>query len=262
MTQLQHIYLTAHGSFASGPWLGEAGQFGVRLAIAETGAMPDLGSIFNLELQGDVATDSGTTAGTHGALTRTWTARRGPVGSNENCDAGFQIDCAEDVWTFLDSLKGYTANSWRWTHVKMAPVSAAGDTIGTSSVYTFTTPLAGTASTTLPPQLTMAISTRAAILGRRGRGRIYLPAAAQSVIDASGVVVPAYATAARNAFVTLLNSLQNLPGTPDYVPLYVIMSAGQTSAVRPSQVRTGSRIDTVRSRREQVPEVYTVTELT
>jgi hypothetical protein len=261
MTALQHVYVTAHGSYTAGPWVGEAAQFGMRLTIAETGAMPDKGAIFDIPLNGDVVVDQGTTAGTHGVLTRTWTARRGPTGSTENADAGFQIDLCEDVWKFLDAIKAYTYSPFKWSHIKVAPVSAAGATIGTASVYTFGTALAGTGSSLLPPQVAMAVTIRANILGRRGRGRIYLPACSTAIIDGNGVIPTTAQTAVRAAFVTLVNDLQQLPGTPDYLPLFVVTSAGQTSAVRPSQVRTGQRLDTIRSRREQVPETYTSTDL-
>jgi hypothetical protein len=261
MTALQHIYLTAHGSFSGGPWVGESAQFGIRLAIVPTIGAPDKGTIFTMPLNGDVTVEQGTQAGAHGTLTKTWTARRGELGSLENCDAGFQIDLAEDTWTFLSAIKAYLGDTFRWTAVKMAPVSAEGKTIGTSSVYTFTTPIQGTASAMLPPQCAMAVSIRANILGRRGRGRIYLPAFAAASCAADGTLVAATATAVRAAFVTWLNALQNLSGTPTNIPMVAITSPGLPTAVRPSEARTGNRIDTIRSRREQVAEVYTPTAL-
>jgi hypothetical protein len=268
MTELQHIYVTAQGAYGTGAWVGESAQFGIRLAIVPTGSMPAKGAIFPVPLNGEVVTDQGQTAGTHGTLTRTWTARRGPVGSAENCDAGFQIDLAEDTWTFLDALKAYQSNTFRWNSVKIAPVGLAmkdgeqvGRTLGTSAVYTFTTPISGAVATLLPPQCAMAVSTRANILGRRGRGRIYVPALAQSTIDTAGMWSGTPANAIRAAFVAYINALQNLPGLPDYLPMVSIMSPGKDEAVRPTEVRTGSRVDTIRSRREQVPETYTATAL-
>lgn len=268
MRPVQHIYMTAHGQYVSGAWVGEAAQWGLRLTIAETGAMPDKGSLFTIPLNGDAVTDQGATAGTHGTLYRTWSARRGPSSSNENMDAGFQIDLAEDVWKFLNALAGYFHNSFRWTSVKIMPVAADGkvctDQDGqrlSSSVYTFTTPLAGTANSALPPQLAIAISLRAPVLGRRGRGRIYLGGLATTNLDSTGIIQAVSTTAERAAFVTLVNDLQQLPGTPDYLPLVSIMSPGNSTAYRPLEVRTGQRFDTIRSRREQVAETYTTTAL-
>lgn len=257
MPALQHIYVTAHGAYNSGPWVGESAQFGLRVAIDETGAMPAKGDVFTMMTHGDVATDSGSTAGTHGTLARTWTARRGPVGSTENADAGFQIDIAEDVWTFLNAIVGYQRSTFRWTSVKLAPIDALGKTIGTSAVYSFTTPLAGATAAAMPPQCSVAVSMRANILGRRGRGRVYLPAFGVGSMDNDALLVAATGTALRTAFKALIDNIQNVPGTPDYIPLVVVTSAGQATAVRPVEVRTGNRIDTIRSRREQVPEVYT-----
>ena len=81
VTSFQHVYVTAHGSWASGPWVGEAAQFGLRLCIADAISSPALGSIFTPSGNGDAVTDQGTSAGTHGTLTKTWDGRIGPLGS-------------------------------------------------------------------------------------------------------------------------------------------------------------------------------------
>lgn len=257
MTALQHVYLTAHGSWHTGPWNGEGAQFGLRLCTAQTASAPTKGTVFTPAANGDAVIDTGTQAGANGTLTKTWTARRGEVGSAENWDAGMQIDLAEDMRTFLNSVKAFQSNAFRWTHVKVSPVSAAGKAIQSSSVYTFTAPLVGGNATTLPPQVAMALSLRADIIGRRGRGRIYLPALYNGVLDASGIIDTTAATNLRNVFKTLVDALQNLPGTPDFIPIVSILSPGQATAVRPSQIRTGNRLDTIQSRRRQVAEAYT-----
>ena len=261
MTALQHVYLTIHGSWNSGPWVGEGAQFGLRLCTADTSSAPALGTIWTPETNGDAVVDSGTQSGANGILTKTWTARRGLPASTENFDAGMQIDMAEDMRTFVDVIKANMATNFRWTHVKVSPVSAAGKAIQSSSVYAFTTPIAGTGSGTLPPQIAMALSLRADIIGRRGRGRIYLPALVPAVNDTTGVVPTATQTVLRTAFKALVDNLQNLPGTPQYIPIVSILSPGQATVVRPSQIRTGNRLDTIQSRRRQVAEVYATTAL-
>lgn len=261
MTAFQHIYATAHGSFTTGPWLGEGAQFGLRLVIANSTNMPDKGTTFTPETNGDVATDQGQTAGTNGNLIRTWTARLGGTGSNENADAAFQIDIAEDIRTFLYALRSWQYSAFSWSAVKLAPVGVDGRTIGTSSVYQLTTPIAGTATSMCPPQLAAAVTMRANILGRRGRGRIYIPALGQNCLAADGTLTGSYTNALRSAMVTMIGSLQDAPGTPVYNPLVVVTSAGSATVVRPSEVRTGQRGDTIRSRREQVAETYTSTAL-
>lgn len=258
--QMQHVYLTAHGAYHTGPWLGESAQFGLRLTFE--GSIPDRGAVYTPGTNGNAALLTGTQAGTNGTLTKAWTARVGPVGSSDDCGPAQQIDFAEDLRTFLDAIKAYTVSSFRWTHVKVAPIGATGKAEAYSSTYTFNTPVTGTGTNMLPPQCAMAVSLRAPIVGRMGRGRFYLPALPSNIIDSYAQIGSTPATTVRTAAATLITNLENPPGVPEYQPCVAIMSAGAALAVRPTQVRTGNRIDTIRSRREQVAESYTGTDLT
>lgn len=261
MTQMQHVYVTGHGSFASGPWVGEAAQFGLRLTIEETASRPTRGTIYTPGVCGDAVLDQGTASGTHGTLTKTFTARMGPIGSPQNFDGGAQVDCAEDLWTFMNAVKAYQAPAFKWTHVKLCPIAADGHAIGHSAVYQFTTPLAGTGSTGVPPQVAAAVSLYAPLIGRRGRGRIYVPMNGGALFDTDGLMGSTARTTLSGALVTLVGNLENLPGSPLYQPQVAIMSAGVATAVCPVSVRIGNRYDTMRSRRQQSPETYTATNL-
>ena len=100
---MQHVYVTAHGSWSTGPWVGEAAQFGLRLCVSPVIGAPDMGTVFTPQVNGDVVRDQGTAAGTHGTLARTFSCRIGPVGSELNWDAAYQIDVAEDIWTLFST---------------------------------------------------------------------------------------------------------------------------------------------------------------
>lgn len=258
--QMQHLYITAHGAWHTGDWLGESAQFGLRLTY-ESGH-PQRGAEYTPGTNGNAVADYGTQSGPNGTLTKGWTARVGLLGSTDNCDADAQIDLAEDIRTFLDAIKSFTASSFRWTHVKFSPVGIGGKAEAYSSTYTFTSPVTGTATGHLPPQIALAVSLRAPVLGRKGRGRFYLPAIATSTLTNDGKINATNAATIRGHAVTLLGNLENPSGTPDVTPHVAIMSAGADKAIRPTQVRTGNRFDTIRSRRQQVAEVYTATELT
>ena len=254
---MQHVYVTAHGSWSTGPWVGEAAQFGLRLCVSPVIGAPDMGSEFTPQVNGDVVRDQGTAAGAHGTLARTFSCRIGPVGSELNWDASYQIDIAEDVWTFLTATASHVSPSFRWTHVKQAAVSAAGDTLEHSSIYTFASPIVGSGTGTLPPQVALAVSLRANLIGRRGRGRLYFPAMTSVSLATDGTVSTTTASSLRASLKTLVDNLQDPTGTPDYIPIVSILSPGQPTAVRPEQIRTGNRFDTIQSRRRQVPESYT-----
>lgn len=261
MTNLSHVYLTAHGSFSGGSWAGETAQIGLRLPFAPVIGAPDKGSVFTPVANGAIVTDAGTAAGTNGSLARTWSARIGPVGSDENVDANMQIDMCEDFRTFLNAIKAYTYTAFRWTHFKVAGVDTTGAVPINAAVYTLTTPLAGTGSNALPPQVATAVSMRANLVGRRGRGRIYVPALAGGFLASDGTIGGAPSVTIRTAFKDLIDDLQELPGVTDYIPIVSIMSADSVDAVRPLEVRMGNRTDTIQSRRRQVAESYSITAL-
>lgn len=262
MTALGHIYVTAHGEYTSTEWTGEKAQFGLRLPITEGDSEPAKGSIFTPVANGDVDLDSGTQAGTNGTLTRTWTSRLGPVGSVDNANAAMQADLGDDLWSFLNTIKAYFHTSFRWTHVKIAPVAVGGAYAAPSAIYQFTSPLVGTASgACMPPEVAIALSLRAPVIGRRGRGRIYLPGLSVNSLGSAGIVASTAQTPYLSAFATLITSLEDMPGTEEYGPTVAVMSAGSATAVRPSQIRCGNHFDVQRRRQHQVAEAYAVTAL-
>lgn len=264
MTALQHVYVTAHGKMKVSPWQDERAQVGVRLAILDSGDEPAKGSIFTIPADnGDVVLDTGATAGTHGTLTRKWSARLGPVGSSENADAAWQIDLAEDMWTFLNGLKAYQDDGFEWTHVKIAPIHADG-TYGFNgaATYDFTTPLVGSMSGYgLPPEVACCVSFRAPISGRRGRGRMFIPALSSGALETNGTVIASWRTAVAALTATLVTNLENSPGTEEFGPLLMVTSAGSATAVRPSEIRIGDHFDAQRRRQHQAVETYTTTAL-
>ena len=263
MPALQHVYVTAHGVYTSANWVGEVAQVGVRCVLSRSVSVPGRGSIWTLPTgNGDVEAAYATVAGPNGTLTQQWTARVGQTGSPVNADAGVQIDLAEDMRTFIASCSARISNYFRWTHVKIAPVLASGKYGGPSSIYNFTSPvIGGDATGMLPPEVAIAVSWRAPVLGRRGRGRVYLPATAQDAIVQDGLVSASWQLALANAAKTLVANLENFPGVDGLNGTFVTMSAGSASAVIPTEARVGSHADSQRRRQQDVPEVYTVVAL-
>lgn len=262
MSNLRSVYVTAHGSYPTGAWVGEGAQIGVRLAFVPTLDAPDKGDIFTPTEGGEITADFGVLAGAHGSLTKTWKARIGDTGSDENMNAAAQVDMAEDMWAFLNAVKYYQAPEFKWTHVKVSAVDTTGHTPRESSIYTFGTPLAGTGSgSALPPQVALAVSTRANLVGRRGRGRIYLPAVTSGILATDGTANTTQTNAIRGYFKTLLDALQALPGLTQFMPILFVGSNDSATVVRPVELRTGNRLDTIQSRRRQVVESYQTTAL-
>lgn len=261
MSNLKHVYLTAHGSYPTGAWYGEQAQIGLRLGFAPVAGGPAKGDIWTSLEGGAITPTYGTQAGTNGTLSKTWTARVGDTGSLENFDAAAQIDVAEDMRKFLNAIKGLQYSGFRWTHIKVAAVDSLGKTPVVSSVYNLTAPIVGINAAGLPPQVAMALSTRANLVGRRGRGRVYIPALSAAILQADGTINAGNADTMRAAFKTLIDDLQATPGFSVLQPIVFVGSADSATVVRPVEVRTGNRLDTIQSRRRQVAESYVVTAL-
>lgn len=256
---LQHVYLTAHGDYNSGPWVGEAAQIGVRLAFAPTAGAPDMGATFTMATGTSVVETFATVAGTNGTLTQKWQANGGAGIAGLEMTAARQIDMAEDFFTFLNAIKAFQATTFFWRYIKIAPVTADGKYGADSSIYTYTTGISGIggATTHEPPEVAVAASIMAPVLGRRGRGRMYIPAIAGTARGSDGVVSTGYQTTLNTAMKDLINNLQNVPGaTEAYFPLVMVTSAGKPTAVRPNQVRVGNHFDVQKRRQDQVKEAY------
>jgi hypothetical protein len=80
-------------------------------------------------------------------------------------------------------------------------------------------------------------------------------------MQTNGEIGATPSNAMRTAFKTLIDNLQNMTGLTEHIPIVTIMSADSDTGVRPVEVRTGSRLDTIQSRRRQVSETYTTTAL-
>ena len=63
--QMQHVYLTAHGAWHAGPWLGETAQFGLRITFEED--EPERGAVYTPGTNGNAAV-RGVYAGTNSFL--------------------------------------------------------------------------------------------------------------------------------------------------------------------------------------------------
>jgi hypothetical protein len=258
---LHHVYLTAHARMSYAPWIGEEAQIGLRIPFANRPNGPDHGSIWVPEANGDVTSQTGVTTGTHGQLSETWTARVGAVGSTDNADPAFQVNLAEHFWTFLDASKAYFGTGLRWTHVKVAPIGLTGDYEAGASTYSFSSELAGTGTAILPPNVALACSLRAPIIGKRGRGRFYLPAITASQCAADGTAVSTMRDALSTNFKALIDAIQGEFTTGQHQPIVSVFSPGATTVIRPSEVRIGNQFDTQQRRRAQVPETYDVLSL-
>lgn len=258
MVAVSHLYLTAHGGWTSGPWAGEIAQIGLRLMpMATPGG--SFTPMVTLERDIDVTPSFAQqdTTNTHAEVN--WTGRsQGTPGATIGAQEQGQL--AEAMYTFCSTIKGAQALQFRWTHVKLAgiyPLNGEGKYATPASSFTFKTPVAPTLTNTMPPQDAICVSLRTNVVGRRGRGRVFIPGATVNALTADGLVASATRTLLANAMVNLVDSLENSTFGNDGSYRVVICSAGSTTGVIPREVRVGDEWDSQRSRENARNETYT-----
>jgi len=253
-----HFYVTAQGAYTGAAWLGETAQIGVRLIVRSIG--DSSGPIVPVVDRGPVALVSEIRDLTLFSVTSTFKCDFPSAAPIDTYD--FLDDVAADTHAFLNTIKASQNNLFRWNAIKIAPIEVGtGKYLAPASVYTLKTALSGGVATAMPPQTAVCVSLRSPVLGKRGRGRVYVPALKTGMADTTGKVASGERTNLANAMKQYATDLGNLPGADLFQSRLIVMSAASTTGVLPSEVRVGDQFDVQRRRETDVAENYTIVPL-
>ena len=248
MSQYSHVYAVMSGAYKSGtPWFGEIAQVGLRIGVWPDPVTVDLDAALPLRDATSKYTPYDDAA---------FTGAVGFSGQDIYWTAEDQKDVANAMRAWADAIKAQMAASFEWRSVKLTPISPDGKAATNPSNFVFKTKVSGTGSNALPPQCAIACSLRSVVPGRRGRGRLYVPAVSTGVLTVDALIGSSAQTALGNATRALLTSIGGIGGG-DVNTKVVVTSAGNDRYVLPSEVRIGNQVDTVRRRRNGVRETYT-----
>lgn len=252
MATFTHCYLTGHGTYASGPFQGEIAQVGFRLAAWPAPTQPDVMADLPVrEASEDFVNDSSDSVFTAQYAFQGETVL--PGGTENYFGRAEQLALATSLWTrLLASSATWWNNTWRWTHIKIAPIGPDGKYATPSSVFTAKTPLAGSSTANMPAETSVAITMRTPVLGRRGRGRVFMPALAASTLANDGTVATTRASSFSNAVKGLLEDAAGVGVEATY--RVVITSADSAQYVLPTAVRVGNMFDVQRRRQNRLRE--------
>lgn len=149
-------------------------------------------------------------------------------------------------------------NQARLTSVKVNRIGTDGRYVDPETKeHVFTTPPTGSLSSTIPPQLTLAVTLRGANERQRaGRGRMYPPpSSASSSVNTDGRVGTSTALSHAKGMLFLLSGLNDVYLTAGVNAVAGIASHQGTGAFQAvSQVSVGRVVDTIRSRRNKLAE--------
>lgn len=253
------LYLSMHFDYgAASGWQGETAQMGLRLGMVPTIGAPDMGAIFTLPVASSVT--KGTVQGSDATWNYScnWEAQWGENPDQATINLDQQADMATDCLTFWNSVRSLCSSGIRFTGVKIAPIQPDGTYSYGASEWRLKTPSAGSAASAWPPETSVAMTIMADVIGRRGRGRLFLPGLGGGMATSAGKVGSSTITTLTTNLKTLIDNLQNLSGTPQgYFPLVSVCSNNDATAIRPQTVRVGDHFDVQRRRQHQVPEAFT-----
>lgn len=268
MSGEQHFLLTAGGSYASDntALAGEVWQTGTRLLVVPGGAPDAIGA---LAASWDIVPDSIDRDETECTITGNW---RAEGGVSDFSPDDYLYDIAMPAWaTFFFASKAFMSSNCRLEWLKLYPIAGPdGHTIpappqiqGTPCLLEWKTPITGSnGGVMLPPQCSPVISTRTGKIGRRGRGRMFLPAPTNSIIvtgATNGTIGPSQRSDLAGVAADLVEGLVYNGPNPLYGPHVAAIVTGKpyTDYAMITSVRVGNVIDTQQRRRRQIDEIYT-----
>lgn len=163
----------------------------------------------------------------------------------------------KSAWAAVISYKANVYTGTIFTESTAAPILGLtnGD-LGQAAHVAFSPTLPGTGSSSLPSQCAVAVSLSggARANGTPYRGRFYLPAPSVNALIGDGT----YAQAANT-----LSFIQSYAANLAAAGLTLsIWSRKDGTLVAVNQIRVGNKVDTMRSRRNELPETYSVAALT
>lgn len=246
-----HLYITAHGEYTNAHWSPETSQIGIRVSrwgLVQPSPFLSLPNLNDWKVAfTEYDTDTFHVTSMFDSDDDTSLARQ-----------GITEDFALDMHAFLSSMRAHQWSGFRWTHIKVALIEhGTGKYLTPSSIYTFKSPLVGANASPFPPEVALALSWRTAVVGKRGRGRMYLPALSAVLGDASGTLDSSKRTTIVGQLKTLHDDFADLPGIDTYSCGVVICSANSTTAIIPKEARVGNHFDVQRRRQHQAEEAYT-----
>lgn len=252
MANEKHLLMTFGGQYTSSSLTPEIWQCGIRLVLV-FGTIDDSGT---LPSNWDVVPASEVDTDGNWDNTNVFSVD-GPGLATFNPLSWMKDYAQPSLEAFLstDSFSSTTT----LTFIKLSPINASGAVIGGRTCLSeANTSLTGAQTgNRLPPQLSVGVSWQTPVIGRRGRGRIYLPSNASSQLTSAGRLDTTPQGNSRDQAITLLEGLAYAATGPSDAHVKPIVTGDPwTDYGVITSVRVGDILDTQRRRRDQLAEVY------
>lgn len=261
MADEKHLYVVAGGGYTSAGPTEESWQVGLRFFAAPGGAPDPVGTLDNTW---DVVADTIARTETNWRIDGNWRVEGGLNDLQVDDWLNDQLAPAFTAWlgqiyisaaVRLDYLKVYPIGAPTGVVIP-APPYASGSPI--TLTWTSSNPVGGQSGALLPLQDSVVCSHRTGQVGRKGRGRMYLPPGAVGLMSTAGSGQGRITSGARAgigaAQVTLLEDCQISTATEGFGCYPAIIGSPWDKYALITSVQVGDVIDTQRRRRNAITE--------
>lgn len=256
-----HLYVVLQGDYSNAGLAGETWQTGARFGASPGAGPPD--EVGTFDTFGVVALNQTVTEPTY-TISSNWTTEMGFSDLDPVSWLNDQIRPAAEAWIGKANL---FAGVVRLQSILVYPISSPSGRVEPAVPYVQGSPCrldytgsnpAGTVAGVIPPQVTAVASLRTSQVGRRGRGRMFVPPFGTAGNN-SGRVSPGAIAALGAATKEFLEGCRVSAGTGGVNVYPVITGAPFTQYAMINQVRVGDVFDTQQRRRRSLVEAYTST---
>jgi hypothetical protein len=257
MANEKHLLLTAQGDYTDSALVEETWQVGLRLALV-FGTVDDVGT---LPSNWDPVAHTISRTLSDCTITGNWTV---PVGVNTFAPDDFLYDIVKYSFETWFGAFPAISTATRLKTLKLSPIGTDGKAVpappytqGSPVVLSYTSsyPVGTNAGTLLPLQNALVMSHRTPQIGRRGRGRMFVPGLTTGLLDTHAKVASGVVSSALTAQEQLLHNLTwsgGGPGTDHVRPIVTGKPFTHYGAI--TEVRCGNVSDTQRRRRRSLTE--------
>jgi len=251
MADATHAYAVFQGGYNDESV--ETWQFGVRFVLVNSvGAPADHGTLptFGVDEVAVSRTEKDWT------ISATWKANLG-IAESINVDDWLNDQLLPSAETFMGAAN--LSGKVELRSIKVSPINASGLVVeDRTAIGTYVTPPTGIRSDhLLPLQTSAVVSWVTPVIGRRGRGRIYLPPATTGEVDGDGLYLDTRQAGTLDGAVAFLEGCAITPtGGGNHWALPIVTGSPWTAYGIIGAVRVGNVLDTQRRRRRQLVETY------
>ena len=256
MANEKHLYVVAQGDYTDSALSTEQWQVGLRFYAAPGGAPDPVGTLAS---SWDVVADSVARTETNWRIDGNWRIEGGINDLNVDDWLNDQLAPAFTTWMGQAAISSVC----RLNYLKVYPIGAPTGVVIPAPPYsagspmtlqwTSSNPVGGGSSTLLPLQVSIVASHRTSQVGRRGRGRMFLPpsptAAMSTAGTGKGTLASGYISGSLAAQVALLEACQISTDTEGFGCYPAITGSPWDKYGLITQVQVDSIPDTQRRRR-------------